>query len=52
VTLYREMWRLVRCPRCYSPPGLACEDENGSRQPDLPQHQERIDEYKRRMHDA
>jgi hypothetical protein len=51
MTLYREMWRLVECPVCHVPPGKACQDDDGERSPDDPQHPERIESYKR-IHDA
>lgn len=38
------VWEAVRCPTCFAPEGLACEDEDGYRQPDR-SHPARIEDF-------
>lgn len=42
----RVVWQTVRCPTCHAVAGLACEDSEGYRQPDGPNHAARIQSFK------
>ncbi len=40
----RVVWETVSCPTCHAMPGLACEDDQGYRQPDK-SHPARIEDF-------
>ena len=50
MTSHRAVWHNVACPTCFAPKGLACEDDDGYRQPDKPQHPARVEAYEKEFH--